>query len=197
MFRRIPAPPPFNTRPPPAKRRYAETQAGPNGFRLRDWVCAYADGRDVEKSRLEAHAVAFDTLHHTVAPWLRHDAATNSTTTVWLQARSTVPFPSRPHPLADPAVPALRKQPSSLPARALHEAVKALYGTDPHLLPIPAGTAPPDRASTSVYLDEPNGHVLVVYAPVGGRLEFVSFALPLAPPANQSSPPPQQLARQR
>jgi hypothetical protein len=150
-----------------APRRYAETQVAPNGFRLRDWVCAYADGGDVEKCRLEAHAVALDApLHHTVAPWRRHDG-----TTVWLQARSTVPFPRTPHPLADPAP----KLPS--PARALHEAVKALYGTDPHLLPIPAGTAPPDRASTSVYLDEPRQNVFVVYAPPGGRLDFVAFAL--------------------
>jgi hypothetical protein len=147
------------------KRRYAETQAGPNGFRLRDWACAYADERDVEKCRLEAHAVAFDTLHHTVAPWLRRDG-----TTAWLQARSSVPFPSLPHPLADPA-----HKPAS-PARALHEAVKALYGADPHLLPAPPGTPPPDRASASVYLDEPQGQVLVVYA-AADRLEFVSFSL--------------------
>jgi len=150
--------------------RYAETQAASNGFRLRDWACAYADGRDVEKCRLEAHAVSFDApFHHTVAPWRRHDG-----TTVWLQARSTVPFPRAPHPLADPAP----KLPS--PARALHEAVKALYAQDPHLLPTPPGRPAPDRAHTSVYLDEPQGHVLVVYA-VGDRLEFVSFAL--APPA--------------
>jgi hypothetical protein len=166
----VPAPRPaglkYANTPPPIG-RYAETQAAPNGFRLRDWACAYADGADIEKCRLEAHAVAFDALHHTVAPWLRRDG-----TTVWLQARSTVPFPpgALPHPLSDPA------GPQASPPRALYEAVKALYAQDTALLPAPAGAPPPDRADTATYLDEAQGHVLVVYA-LAGRLEFASFAL--------------------
>ncbi len=129
----------------------------------------YASGTNILKARLEAHHVAFDTMHHTLAPWMRRGGKTE-----WVQARSTVPFAQLP--------PALREDPSARPpsdAASLHEAVKALYAADPALLPTPRGAAPAERADVSTYLDDQQGHVLVVYVPRAPalRLEFVSFAL--------------------
>jgi len=49
--------------------RYSETQTGFNGFRFRDWVCVYADQKDVEKCRLESHVMTFEEAHDSRLPW--------------------------------------------------------------------------------------------------------------------------------
>lgn len=131
-------------------------------------MCIYADGHDADRARLESHAIAYDTLHHTVVPWLRRGGAS-----AWVQARSTAPFAQ--HPAALPA-PSERAQSEG---RALLEAVKARFGSDHALLPAPRDGAHAGRYTVSTYFDEARGHVLLVYAPPGpsARLEFVSFSL--------------------
>ena len=153
--------------------RYAETQTAANGVRHRDWVCV-SQGVPNHKVRLEAHAIEAAQTFWTQFAWRRADESVQ-----WVPVCSSVE-PGGLKVLKERVWPTPTKNTMRKELHALLLSVKARFIQDLKLLPLREIGQRVDRASTSVYVDERAGQVLLAYAPVGGsRLEFLAFQLPI------------------
>ena len=154
--------------------RYAETQMGTNGVRYRDWLCMYADENNLEKCKLDSHILNITEMYQALFPWKRVDGRLE-----WVTVRSSLPTELRVlhdrhhHFGEDPGI-------STDAFKALACSVKSRLLQDLKLLPVRDPSHKIDRTHVSVYTDDLNKQVLIVYTPLGDelkRLEFLSFVV--------------------
>ena len=151
--------------------RYAETQTASNGERYREWVCVAEKGQN-HKVRLEAHLLESPRTFWTQFAWRRADDSIQ-----WVPVCSSI-HPGGLKVLKERVWPTPSEPSNRKDLHALLMSVKSRFIQDLKLLPVREGERV-DKNSTSVYVDEQVGQVMVVYAPMeSDRLEFIAFQLP-------------------
>ena len=152
--------------------RYAETQVGANGQRLRDWLAVHRDPTSPQKCRLDSHSVGVDHFYSTLFPWRR-----NNGTTEWVDVAASVQPEVRVLPARRNAQGDARDDD---PLGSLLTSIKGRFLQDLKLLPVRDPSHRTERGNTSVYADRQRGQVLICYAPTGdpqSRIEFMAFGL--------------------
>lgn len=152
--------------------RYAETQVGSNGQRLRDWLAVHRDPTSPQKCRLDSHSIGVDHFYSTLFPWRKTDG-----TTEWVDVAASVQPEVRVLPVRRKAHGDARDDD---PLGSLLTSIKGRFLQDLKLLPVRDPSHRTERGNTSVYVDRQRGQVLICYAPTGdpqSRLEFMAFGL--------------------
>ena len=151
--------------------RYAETQTANNGERYREWVCLAEKGQN-HKVRLEALLLESPRTFWTQFAWRRADDSIQ-----WVPVCSSI-HPGSLKVLKERVWPTPSEPSGRKDLHALLMSVKSRFIQDLKLLPVREGERV-DKSSTSVYVDEQVGQVMIAYSPVDSeRLEFIAFQLP-------------------